>query len=122
MQLSKYVLASQCEVIASLLRTDGALRIYSGTEPDISTSTEGRLVSCPIVSVEVNGAMLTIKYESATVTKEGSADYLRLVSGNIPVLSDTIPDEMMSDRALKIGTIVDSGFMIHNVIKSVSHI
>lgn len=117
MQLSKYVIASQAAVIAELLRKDGALRIYSGVEPSIETRTEGRLLSCPIVSVEVNGAILTIKYDSAAVTKEGSANYFRLVSGNIPVLSDTIPDEMMSDRELKVGTIIDAGMMLHSVFK-----
>lgn len=123
-QLSKYVVQQQAEVIATLLRADGALRIYSGDQPDITTRTEGRLVSCPVTEVIVEGGTLTIKWDSATVTKEGNADYFRLVSGNIPVLSGKIgsSDEddsemQMTDRELKIGTIVDAGILVHSVFK-----
>lgn len=119
LQLSKYVIAQQCEVLAALLRTEGALRLYSGEQPNIEMRTEGRLVSCPISSVTIEGGTLTIKWDSATVTKEGSASYFRMVSGNIPVLSGSIPEQMeMSDRELKVGTQIDAGEMTHSVFKA----
>lgn len=118
MQLSKYVIAQQCEVIAALLRADGALRLYSGSEPDISVRTEGRLVSCPVTSVTIEGATLTIKWDAGTVIKDGVAGYYRIVSGNIPVMSGSIPDQMQIDNAdLKVNTVIDAGTLTHSVFK-----
>lgn len=118
LQLSKYVITKQAEILAELLRTDGTLRLYEGAQPSIDTRTEGRLVECQISEVIVDGGTLTIKWESGTAIKDGNADYFRLCNKNIPVLSGAIPDEMeMTDRALKVGTIVDAGMLVHSVFK-----
>lgn len=118
LQLSKYTLTEMANVLAIQLRNEGALRLYSGAQPDITVRTDGRLVSCPISEVTIDGGTLTIKWESGTAIKEGSADYFRLCNKNIPVLSGSIPEEMsMTDRALKVGTIVDAGMLIHTVFK-----
>ena len=116
MQLSKFVLQSQAEVIAAMLRQDGAMRLYEGDQPELAVRTEGRLCSCPISSAVVSGGTLTITWDSATAVKEGRADYYRMVTGNIPVMGGTIGEEMeMADREIKVGTIIDSGVLVHNV-------
>lgn len=118
-QLSRYVVTQQAEVIAALLRKDGALRLYSGAQPNIETRTEGRLVSCTISAVTIEGGTLTIKWDKAEVIKEGVAGFFRLVSGNIPVLSGSIPAQMqMDDVNLKVNTIIDAGEMTHTVFKA----
>lgn len=117
LQLSDYAIQKQSEVISELV-TNGFLRLYSGAQPSLKVRTEGRLCDCKIVSAVVNGATITISWESAVATKEGSADYFRIVTDkNIPVLSDTISEVMMPDREIKVGTIVDAGTLTHTVFK-----
>lgn len=118
-QLSKYVTTAQANVIAELLRVEGSLRLYSGNQPEISTRTDGRLVECKLSEITVDGATLTIKWDAGTVIKDGVAGFYRLVTGNIPVLSGSIPEQMqMDDVNLKINTIIDAGEMTHTVFKA----
>lgn len=119
LQLSDFAAQKQAEVIAELV-ANGFFRIYSGEQPPLNLRTDGRLVDCKIVSAVANGATVTIKWESAVATKEGQADYYRIVTEkNIPVLSGSIPDQMeMSDRELKVGTVVDAGMLLHSVFRN----
>lgn len=118
LQLSDYVQEKQSEVIAELLRKDGSLRLYSGEQRPLSQRTDGRIAECKITEVTVSGPTLTVKWDAGTATKDGNADYFRLVSGNIPVLSGSIPEQMeMSDRALKVNMVVDSATLTHSVFK-----
>lgn len=118
-QLSKYVVTAQANIIAELLRVEGSLRLYSGVQPDITTRTEGRLVECKLSEITVDGATLTIKWDAGTVIKDGVAGYYRLVSGNIPVMSGSIPDQMQIDNSdLKVNTVIDAGTLTHSVFKA----
>lgn len=120
LQLSKYVISSQANVIAELLRVEGSLRLYEGTQPPISQRTEGRIVECKISEVTVEGATITVKWDAGTAIKSGQADYFRLCSKNIPVLSGAIGEGMemeMSDREIKVGSVVDAGMLLHTVFK-----
>lgn len=116
-QLSKYVVSSQANIIAELLRVEGSLRLYSGAQPEISTRTEGRLVECKLSEITVSDGTITVKWDAGTAIKSGQADFFRLCSKNIPVLSDTISEIMMPDRELKVGTIVSAGELKHSVFK-----
>lgn len=115
-QLSLYAQTQQAEALAAIIRVDGQMRLYEGEQRPLDTRTDGRLVSCPITSVTVEGGTLTVTWDQATVTKDGQADFYRITTGNIPVLSGSIPEQMeMSDRALKVGTVVDIGTLVHSV-------
>lgn len=115
-QLSQYAQQQQATALADIIRVDGQLRLYEGEQRPLDQRTDGRLVSCQITSVTVEGGTITVTWDQATVTKEGNADFYRITTGNIPVMSGSIPKQMeMSDRALKVNMVVDSGTLTHTV-------
>ena len=119
LQISTYTLQRQAEVIAEILGKDGAMRLYEGEQRPLTQRTDGRLCDCKIVSATVEGGTVTIKWESAPVTKDGNADFFRLVSGNVPVISGTIGEGMemeMSDTKLVAGNIINAGMLVHKVM------
>lgn len=129
LQLSDFAAQKQAEVISELV-TNGFMRIYSGEQPSLKVRTEGRLVDCKILSAVVNGATITISWESAKAIKAGSADYYRVVTDkNIPVLGGKIGNKEsteeyqmeMPDRTIlsatetNAATVIDAGFLTHTV-------
>ena len=124
LMISDYAMKQQsnaaAEALATILRDNGSLRLYSGEQPLLKTRTDGRIVECKLTSVTVDGGIITVEWAASKALKDGTITYYRLCSGNVPVMSGSVGmttefNMVINDTEIKTGMDIKAGKLIHSV-------
>ena len=123
--ISDYAMKQQsnaaAEALATILRDNGSMRLYSGDHPPLNIRTDGRIVECKITNVTVDGSVVTVEWSASKALKNGTITYYRLCSGNVPVMSGSVGmtaefNMVINDTEIKTGMDIKAGKLIHSVM------
>jgi len=123
--ISDYAMKQQsnaaAEALATILRDNGSLRLYSGDQRPLSQRTDGRLAECKLTSVTVAEGIITVEWAASKAGKDGVVAYYRLCSGNVPVMSGSVGmtaefNMVINDTEIKAGMEIKEGKLIHSVM------
>src|SRR3972149_9611343 len=74
LMISDYAMKQQsnaaAEALATILRDNGSMRLYSGEQRPLSQRTDGRLVECKLTSVTVDGGVITVEWAASKALKD----------------------------------------------------
>src|SRR3990170_2708251 len=125
LMISDYAMKQQsnaaAEALATILRDNGSLRLYSGEQRPLSQRTDGRLVECKLTSVTVDGGIITVEWAASKALKDGTVTYYRICTGNVPVMSGSVGmtteefNMVINNTEIKTGMDIKEGKLIHSV-------